>query len=94
MSSLVSLLGAQVRQMQEAFDSANLVLARNLSLRIMAYEAIVGKFGGKPAARVLPQIFDPRIVIGPPRAPLEPIGHADYEALRAELKQAGYLPHK
>lgn len=83
-----------VRQMATAFARGNFSEAQAQQRRIDTYDAIISKFGGKPAARVLPQIFEPRIAIGPPRAPLEVIADDDLEALQRALKGAGFLPHR
>ena len=58
----------------------------------VAYDAIIGQFGGKPAARSLPGLFDPRIKIGPPRSPLKVISDDDLAGLKAALQSAGFLP--
>jgi len=82
-----------VRKMQRAYSSADFASAQQHQRTVSKYDAIIAKFGGKPAARVLPQLFEPSILMGPPRAPLEPISPTDLEALRADLKEAGFLHH-
>ncbi len=80
------------RQMQQAYAKGNFAGAQQAQLSILAYDAIIGQFGGKPAARSLPGLFEPRIKIGPPRSPLKVISDDDLAGLKAALQSAGFLP--
>ena len=80
------------RQMQQAYAKGNFAGAQQAQLSILAYDAIIGQFGGKPAARSLPGLFDARIKIGPPRSPLKVISDDDLAGLKAALQSAGFLP--
>ena len=81
------------RQMQQAFAAGDFARAQALQRSILAYDAIIGQFGGKPAARSLPGLFtDGAIRIGPPRSPLKVISDADLAGLKAALKAGGFLP--
>ena len=80
------------RQMQQAYAKGDFAGAQQAQLSILAYDAIIGQFGGKPAARSLPGLFDPRIKIGPPRSPLKVISDDDLAGLKAALQSAGFLP--
>jgi N-acetylneuraminate lyase len=78
------------RKMQEAFSGGDFAKARDAERTIQEYSAIIGEYGGKPAARVLPLLFG-GVDLGSPRAPLLPIASADLSALNASLIQAGFL---
>jgi len=79
------------RKMQQAFASGNFQEAQAVQRTIFAYDRIISKYGGKAAARALPQIFDATVVMGPPRAPLEGLAADDYPKLRNDLIAAGFL---
>lgn len=80
------------REMEEAFSRGDQSTAMERQVSILAYDDIIGKFGGKPAARSLPGLFDPRIDLGPPRSPLKIISDDGLDGLKAALKDAGFLP--
>ena len=82
-----------VAQMRTAYESNNMDKARDIQRTIFEYDAIVGKYGGKPAARVLPQLFG-GFTMGPPRAPLVEISSTDLASLHADLVAAGFMPHQ
>jgi N-acetylneuraminate lyase len=79
------------RSMQKAFSSGDLAGAQALQRSIFVYDGIIGKYGGKAAARALPQIFDAKIVMGLPRAPLTGLSSEDTPKLRNDLIAAGFL---
>ena len=81
------------RQMQQAYEKGDFAAAQEAELSILAYGAIINQFGGKPAARSLPGLFDARIKIGPPRSPLKVISPANLAGLKDALRAAGFLPN-
>ena len=83
-----------VRKMEQAFTAGVLDKARELQRDVFVWDGIVGKFGGKAAARAIPGLFDPRVALGPPRPPLEDITPANLAGLKAALHSAGLLPKK
>jgi dihydrodipicolinate synthase/N-acetylneuraminate lyase len=80
-----------VSHMRAAFEANDMATARDLQRTIFFYDDIVGKYGGKPAARVLPQLFG-GFTMGPPRAPLVEISPSDLIGLNASLVAAGFMP--
>ena len=79
-----------VKQMQQAYASGNFVKAQAYQRTILEYDAVVGSFGGKPAARVLPFLFS-GIDLGPPRPPLVAISDEKLAELKAMLIAKGFL---
>lgn len=79
------------RELEQAFSAGNFEQARKLQRTILKYDAIIGKYGGKAAARALPEVFDSAIKIGPPRAPLTGLPASDMPKLKADLVAAGFL---
>jgi len=79
------------RQMQLAFAASDFSKARDLQRTIFKYDAIISKYGGKAAARALPEVFEPTLIMGPPRAPLTGLGSQDMPKLRQDLIDAGFL---
>merc|ERR1711920_325654 len=80
-----------VQQMQQAFAASDFNKARDLQRTIFKYDAIISKYGGKAGARALPEVFEPQLVMGQPRAPLTGLPAADMPKLRQDLIAAGFL---
>jgi N-acetylneuraminate lyase len=79
-----------VKQMQQAYAGGNFVEAQEVQRTILEYDAVVGSFGGKPAARVLPFLFN-GIDLGPPRPPLVAISDEKLAEFKATLIAKGFL---
>lgn len=79
------------RKMQQAFASGDFKKAQAIQRSIFTYDGIISKYGGKAAARALPQVFDATVVMGPPRAPLAGLSAEDFPKLRHDLIEAGFL---
>jgi len=79
-----------VKKLYDAFASGNYQKAQSYERTILKYDAIVGQYGGKPAARVLPLLLG-GIDLGPPRSPLVAITNENLIALKAALSAAGFL---
>lgn len=79
-----------VKNLYDAFASGNYQKAQSYERTILKYDAIVGQYGGKPAARVLPLLLG-GVDLGPPRSPLVAITNENLIALKAALSAAGFL---
>ena len=79
-----------VKNLYDAFASGNYQKAQSYERTILKYDAIVGQYGGKPAARVLPFLLG-GVDLGPPRSPLVAITNENLIALKAALSAAGFL---
>lgn len=80
-----------VRRMQRAFAAGLMETARQVQRSIFTYDNIVSKYGGKAAARALPEVFDAKVALGPPRAPLEGLPASKMPQLKHDLIAAGFL---
>ena len=78
------------KNLYDAFASGNYQKAQSYERTILKYDAIVGQYGGKPAARVLPLLLG-GVDLGPPRSPLVAITNENLIALKAALSAAGFL---
>ena len=63
--------------MQEAFVAGELQKAQHIQRKIFEYDALISKYGGKAAARALPEIFASEVILGAPRAPLTGLAASD-----------------
>lgn len=80
-----------IRRMQEAFAAGDLVKAQEIQRNIFAYNSLVSKYGGKAAARALPELFDAEVRLGAPRAPLRGLEESEYPNFRKDLISGGFL---
>jgi N-acetylneuraminate lyase len=79
------------RQMHQAFVAGDVQKAQKIQRKIFEYDSLISKYGGKAAARALPTIFAPDVVLGAPRAPLTGLPASDVPKLKKDLIAAGFL---
>merc|ERR1719231_474754 len=79
------------KKMSKLFNAGKFEQARSVEREILKYEGIVTAYGGKAGARALPQVFDPKLIMGMPRAPLEGLADSELPKLRQDLIKAGFL---
>ena len=82
-----------VRDMHAAFKSNAMEKAREIQRQILTIDMMVGKFGGKSAARNLPMLFGGP-ALGMPRPPLVGQSPAELAEFKAALESTGFLPKK
>lgn len=80
-----------VRNMHVAYKNSDMGTARDIQRRLLEYDALIGKYGSKSAARNLPLIFK-NIDLGPPRPPLLPQTKDELNEFKQALVNAGFLP--
>lgn len=79
------------KKMSKLFNAGKFEQARSVEREILKYEGIVNAYGGKAGARALPQVFDSKLIMGMPRAPLEGLADSELPKLRQDLIKAGFL---
>ena len=82
-----------VAAMHKAWASGDMDTARAAQRRLLEADALIGKYGGKSAARMLPALMAgmPNIDLGPPRPPLVGLDSDQVEEFRQALKAHGFL---